>query len=161
VVPEVDLDMFAVAHADDALVIDAREPYEYIAERVPGAKLAPVARLPHQADGLPATEPPHGPTRGLIMPATVTMATGQAGWRSLAACQHSDPELFFPISSYGPAEDQLRSAKAVCAQCQMREECLSFALDTGQDHGVWGGLSEEERRALRGRRAREASAPAG
>ncbi len=164
-VPEVDLDMFAVAHADGALVIGAREPYEYIAEHVPGAKLAPVARLPQQADGLPATEPPHGPdwrtTRGPIMPATVTMTTRQAGWRSLAACRHSDPELFFPISSYGPAEDQLRSAKAVCAQCQVREECLSFALDTGQDHGVWGGLSEGERRVLRGRRAREASAPAG
>lgn len=164
-VPEVDLDMFAVAHADGALVIDARGPYERVAGHVPGAKPAPVARLPHQAGDLPALEPPRGPdwrtTRGPIMPATVTMTTRQAGWRSLAACRHSDPELFFPISSYGPAQGQLRSAQAVCARCQVREDCLSFALDTGQDHGVWGGLSEEERRALRGRRAREASAPAG
>ena len=56
-VPEVDLDTFAAAHADGALVIDVREPYEYLAGHVPGAVLIPLARLPHQAGELPAGEP--------------------------------------------------------------------------------------------------------
>ncbi len=56
-VPEVDLDMFAAAHADGALVIDVREPYEYVAGHVPGAKLIPLARLPHHAGALPVGEP--------------------------------------------------------------------------------------------------------
>lgn len=56
-VPEVDLDMFAAAHADGALVIDVREPYEYVAEHVPGARLVPLVRLPHHAGELPAGEP--------------------------------------------------------------------------------------------------------
>jgi WhiB family transcriptional regulator, redox-sensing transcriptional regulator len=67
-------------------------------------------------------------------------------WRELAACQDADPELFFPVSSSGPSLDQVAQAKAICAGCLVRRHCLAFALDTRQDHGVWGGMSEEERR---------------
>jgi rhodanese-related sulfurtransferase len=56
-VPEVDLHTFAAAHADGAFVIDVREPYEYVAGHVPGARLIPLARLPHQVGELPAGEP--------------------------------------------------------------------------------------------------------
>ncbi|HCU96764.1 MAG TPA: sulfurtransferase [Actinobacteria bacterium] len=56
-VPEVDLATFAAAHADGAVVIDVREPYEYVAGHVPGARLVPLARLPHHAGELPAREP--------------------------------------------------------------------------------------------------------
>jgi WhiB family redox-sensing transcriptional regulator len=66
-------------------------------------------------------------------------------WRAVAACRTTDPELFFPISTSGPAQTQLARAKAVCARCPVRAECLAFALTTRQVHGVWGGLSEEER----------------
>ena len=52
-VPEVDVHTFAAAHSDGALVIDVREPDEYVAGHVPGAKLIPLARLPHHAGGLP------------------------------------------------------------------------------------------------------------
>ena len=69
----------------------------------------------------------------------------QEHWRSLAACQFADPDLFFPISSSGPALAQVAQAKAICAGCQVRRECLAFALRTDQVHGVWGGLSEQER----------------
>ncbi len=55
-VPEVDLATFAAAHADGAVVIDVREPYEYVAGHVPGARLVPLARLPHHAGELPAGE---------------------------------------------------------------------------------------------------------
>jgi WhiB family redox-sensing transcriptional regulator len=59
-------------------------------------------------------------------------------WRSLAACQSADPDLFFPISSSGQSIAQVVEAKAICARCQVRRECLAFALRTHQVHGVWG-----------------------
>lgn len=70
-------------------------------------------------------------------------------WRSVGACVTADPDLFFPISSVGPARHQISEAKAVCARCQVQRECLSFALETHQAHGVWGGKSAEERQLLR------------
>jgi WhiB family redox-sensing transcriptional regulator len=70
-------------------------------------------------------------------------------WRSMAACMSADPELFFPISATGPAVYQVAEAKAVCAGCQVKRECLDFALATGEVHGVWGGLTDDERRHLR------------
>ncbi|MDO4613095.1 MAG: WhiB family transcriptional regulator [Actinomycetaceae bacterium] len=75
-------------------------------------------------------------------------------WRSRAACLEEDPELFFPIGNTGPAIAQAERAKAVCARCEVVETCLSWALDNNQDAGVWGGMSEDERRSLKRRRAR-------
>jgi WhiB family transcriptional regulator, redox-sensing transcriptional regulator len=75
-------------------------------------------------------------------------------WRHRAACLDEDPELFFPIGNTGPALLQIEEAKAVCRRCDVVETCLRWALDTGQDAGVWGGLSEDERRALKRRNAR-------
>ncbi|WP_217242745.1 WhiB family transcriptional regulator [Streptomyces sp. AC555_RSS877] len=72
-------------------------------------------------------------------------------WRDHAACRQEDPDLFFPIGSTGPALVQQEQAKAVCRRCPVREQCLQWALDTGQTLGVWGGTSENERRALRRR----------
>lgn len=74
-------------------------------------------------------------------------------WRHHALCRDEDPELFFATGTTGPAERQVEKAKAVCRRCSVTSECLRWALDTGQDTGVWGGLSEEERRALRQARA--------
>ena len=70
-------------------------------------------------------------------------------WRSVAACQDTDPDLFFPVGTTGPAIEQIANAKAVCNGCDAKEPCLEFALTTNQDSGVWGGTSEEERRKLR------------
>ena len=75
-------------------------------------------------------------------------------WRSRAACLDEDPELFFPVGSTGPAVVQTEQAKAICRRCPVIDECLEFALETKQDTGVWGGMSEDERRALRRRKAR-------
>ena len=66
-------------------------------------------------------------------------------WRS-AACQEADPELFFPVAPQGPGAGEIARAKAVCAGCQVRRECLQYALATRQLHGVWGGTTEDERR---------------
>lgn len=75
-------------------------------------------------------------------------------WRHEAACLDEDPELFFPIGNTGPALLQIEEAKQVCKRCAVREACLQWALEAGQDHGVWGGLSEDERRAMKRRAAR-------
>jgi WhiB family transcriptional regulator, redox-sensing transcriptional regulator len=68
-------------------------------------------------------------------------------WRSAAGCLSADPELFFPISYSGPALQQVADAKAICAACPVRRECLAFALQTEQVHGIWGGMTEQERRS--------------
>ena len=78
-------------------------------------------------------------------------------WRHHAACRDVDPELFFPIGNTGPALLQIEEAKYVCRRCPVSESCLRWALDSGQDAGVWGGTSEDERRALK-RRATYAKA---
>ena len=75
-------------------------------------------------------------------------------WRHKAACLTEDPELFFPVGNTGPALLQIEEAKAVCRSCPVMDECLSWAMSSGQDAGVWGGMSEDERRALKRRNAR-------
>ena len=75
-------------------------------------------------------------------------------WRHRAECLNHDPELFFPIGNTGPAITQIQEAKAVCQKCDVMTACLKFALESGQDSGVWGGLSEDERRSLKRRNAR-------
>ncbi|MDH6697916.1 WhiB family transcriptional regulator [Streptomyces sp. MAA16] len=78
-------------------------------------------------------------------------------WRDHAACRTEDPELFFPIGTSGPAVMQAEQAKRVCGGCPVREQCLRWALDAGDCLGVWGGTDENERRALRARKRRQAA----
>ena len=75
-------------------------------------------------------------------------------WRHHALCRDEDPELFFPIGTTGPAALQVEEAKTVCRRCPSVTDCLQWALETGQDAGVWGGMSEDERRTLKRRGAR-------
>jgi WhiB family redox-sensing transcriptional regulator len=70
-------------------------------------------------------------------------------WRDRAACRDTDPDLFFPVGTTGPAIEQIEAAKAVCCQCEAQAACLEFAITTNQESGIWGGTSEEERRKLR------------
>jgi WhiB family transcriptional regulator, redox-sensing transcriptional regulator len=79
-----------------------------------------------------------------MRPATVTGTS----WRQAAACVSMDPDLFFPISDSGRSAHQVRRAKAVCAGCPVRLACRQEALAAQEVHGVWGGLSEEERRPI-------------
>ncbi|ADP83820.1 WhiB family transcriptional regulator [Pseudofrankia inefficax] len=65
-------------------------------------------------------------------------------WRERAVCAQTDPEAFFPEKG-----QSAREAKRVCAGCEVRSECLQYALDNDERFGVWGGLSERERRARR------------
>jgi WhiB family transcriptional regulator, redox-sensing transcriptional regulator len=75
--------------------------------------------------------------------------TGRAEWRSLSACRAEDPDLFFPAARTLTIFVQLARAKAICARCPVTDECLRYALGTGQEYGVWGGTSEEERKSMR------------
>lgn len=84
-------------------------------------------------------------------------------WRAEASCRDTDPGLFFPVGTTGPAITQIEAAKVVCQECPSQIPCLEFALLTNQDSGIWGGTSEEERRHLRRtwlNRRRPAPAPA-
>ena len=75
-------------------------------------------------------------------------------WHEYAACRGENPELFFPIGTSAPAVRQLKQAKAICASCAVQSVCLEWAMLAGIDHGVWGGLSEAERRTLKRRTVR-------
>ncbi len=73
-------------------------------------------------------------------------------WDIEAGCRSVDPEVFFPDRPH----DHALAAKAICRGCPVRPQCLEFALDARLDHGVWGGLTEVERRSLRRSRQRRA-----
>ena len=71
----------------------------------------------------------------------------EKGWQDLANCLGVDPDLFFPERGAST-----REAKEVCKGCSVRAECLEYALSNGERFGIWGGLSERERRRLRRQR---------
>lgn len=75
-------------------------------------------------------------------------------WRTHALCRGQDPELFFPLGKTAPALRQTETARAICYRCPALDPCAGWALETGQEHGVWGGYDEHERRAALRRRAR-------
>lgn len=68
-------------------------------------------------------------------------------WREDALCAQTDPEVFHPEPGHS-----VRAAKRVCMACEVRTECLDYALGAGEHGGVWGGLSDRERRALQRQR---------
>jgi len=71
---------------------------------------------------------------------------GPLAWQERALCAQTDPEAFFPEKG-----GSTREAKRVCASCEVREECLEYALANDERFGIWGGLSERERRKLKRR----------
>jgi WhiB family redox-sensing transcriptional regulator len=77
-------------------------------------------------------------------------ATGPRTWQRQANCMGVDPDLFFPERGAST-----REAKEVCRGCVVQEDCLEFALTNSEKFGIWGGLSERERRRIRRRRAVE------
>ncbi len=76
-------------------------------------------------------------------------------WRNRALCRDGDPETWFPVGTTGAALAQLEEAKAVCRRCAVTCECLDEATETESEAGVWGGLSEDERRAMKRQQARQ------
>jgi WhiB family redox-sensing transcriptional regulator len=79
--------------------------------------------------------------------ATITVTSPRDSWQQLANCTGIDPDLFFPALGGDPVR-----AKAVCAGCVVRQQCLDDALERDEWSGVWGGLTAVERRRLVRRR---------
>ncbi|WP_343572631.1 WhiB family transcriptional regulator [Mycobacterium sp.] len=103
---------------------------------------------PHTAPGLPSTEVPQRPRLSLVPDAIedefegTEEATDQ--WQDRALCAQTDPEAFFPEKG-----GSTREAKKICLGCEVRSECLEYALAHDERFGIWGGLSERERRRLK------------
>ena len=74
----------------------------------------------------------------------------EKSWQTKSNCMGVDPDLFFPERGAST-----REAKEVCRGCVVREECLEYALSNGEKFGIWGGMSDRERRRLRRARALE------
>ncbi len=74
--------------------------------------------------------------------------SAERAWQDQANCLGVDPDLFFPERGAST-----REAKEVCRGCVVRNDCLEYALENGEKFGIWGGLSERERRRLRRQRA--------
>jgi WhiB family transcriptional regulator, redox-sensing transcriptional regulator len=68
----------------------------------------------------------------------------EASWQERALCSQTDPEAFFPEKG-----GSTREAKRICTGCEVRGECLEYALEHDERFGIWGGLSERERRRLK------------
>lgn len=98
-------------------------------------------------DSTSAAPDPHGQPASLD--ALVALLTGkddEKPWQERALCAQTDPEAFFPEKG-----GSTREAKKVCVSCEVRSECLEYALDNDERFGIWGGLSERERRKLKHR----------
>ena len=86
-------------------------------------------------------------TRRLLVSDSVALPFNEVeelGWHERALCAQTDPEAFFPEKG-----GSTREAKRVCASCEVRAECLTYALANDERFGIWGGLSERERRRLK------------
>jgi WhiB family redox-sensing transcriptional regulator len=85
------------------------------------------------------------PPSGTLLPMhTDTIATPDLAWQEQALCAQTGGDFFFPEPG-----SSVRDAKRICALCPIRPSCLEYALDNDERFGVWGGLSEKERLALR------------
>ena len=69
---------------------------------------------------------------------------GEGSWQERALCAQTDPEAFFPEKG-----GSTREAKRICKACAVRDECLEYALEHDERFGIWGGLSDRERRRLK------------
>lgn len=77
-------------------------------------------------------------------------------WQTKAACRGPQATVFFPPSHFERKEEKLereRRAKEICSDCSVKRECLDYAVDIKEPHGIWGGLNESERRTLLGSRS--------
>jgi len=87
-----------------------------------------------------------GADRGHLAPADFAAADllgGAPEWQERALCAQGDPEAFFPEKG-----GSTREAKRICTRCEVRADCLEYALEHHERFGVWGGMSERERRKL-------------
>jgi WhiB family redox-sensing transcriptional regulator len=97
-------------------------------------------------DGDRVVERGEGPAQELGVLTELFDATDEQDWQERALCAQTDPEAFFPEKG-----GSTREAKRICLGCEVRSECLEYALAHDERFGIWGGLSERERRKLKKR----------
>jgi WhiB family redox-sensing transcriptional regulator len=81
----------------------------------------------------------------------VSIQLSPVAWQLQAACRGPQSEVFFPPSQSERKHDRLereRRAKAICGICPVRSDCLTYAMEIRESHGIWGGLSESERKSM-------------
>ena len=99
------------------------------------------------ADDEPVSEPSEAPASGTTTDLVLVRPDGlppELAWQERALCAQTDPEAFFPEKG-----GSTREAKRVCMSCEVRAECLDYALAKDERFGIWGGLSERERRRVK------------
>ena len=84
-----------------------------------------------------------------VSPLVALQDQAPPSWRQDAACRDFPTDLFFPIGHGPRAQAQASQAKMICNECPVRVECLDYALTTNAQFGVFGGMSEDERRRVR------------
>lgn len=98
-------------------------------------------------------------TRPIQTAGTSPDADDTIDWRQRSACSDAtvlfpaSVDLFFPANGAGLNVLLAKEAKAVCSRCPVKEQCLQWALDTNERHGIWGGKTDDERRSLKRRAA--------
>jgi WhiB family redox-sensing transcriptional regulator len=97
-------------------------------------------------DSLPSDAGRSAPGLASVVDIFAVNDEGPLSWQDRALCAQTDPEAFFPEKG-----GSTREAKKVCASCDVRAECLDYALESDERFGIWGGLSERERRKLKRR----------
>ena len=171
VIPSIDPDTAVVREAAGAhyVLVDVRSPQAYAQEHLPEAVSLPVDALDRLATETAAPRPV-GAARGADGMSRIDPSTGfllrslrvlddvrDLAWMDQGRCAETDPESFFPEKG-----GSTLAAKKVCAACEVREECLAYALaHSGPEDigwwGVWGGKSAQERQIMLGRRRKDAA----
>ena len=114
----------------------------------PGTGAPSYVADPLDLDPVSLSPRPAGGDRGeAVSPLSLLLGgsgDGDLAWQDEALCAQTDPEAFFPEKG-----GSTREAKKVCASCDVKAECLEYALSNDERFGIWGGLSERERRRLK------------
>ena len=97
-------------------------------------------------DGFVASVAAPEPEAELVLVDVLGEAGAEPDWQERALCAQTDPEAFFPEKG-----GSTREAKRVCLTCEVRNDCLEYALGNDERFGIWGGMSERERRKLKRR----------
>ncbi|MFE5402568.1 WhiB family transcriptional regulator [Streptomyces sp. NPDC056580] len=108
--------------------------------------LPELRRCTHRGDDSPC---PQAAGKGFVVTCTPSGDQARSDWRDRAACVGEDPEIFFPLSDLIAPGAEASLARAICRRCPVITDCRTWALDHGEDDGIWGATTAAQRRAIR------------